>query len=65
MNTSLCPACGQLNRCAQADSDSEVSHCWCFEVKVEPQALRDLPPEALDRACLCPRCAQALPAENS
>lgn len=64
MNTSLCPACGQPNSCAQADSDSPVTHCWCFEVTITPQALADLPPEALDRACLCPRCAQTLPAQE-
>lgn len=64
MNTHLCPACGQPNRCAQAASDSPVTHCWCFEVDVKPQALQDLLPEALDRACLCPRCAQALPAQD-
>jgi len=57
MNANLCPACGKLNSCAQAASDSEVTHCWCFGVEVKPQALQDLPPEALNRACLCPACA--------
>ena len=60
MNTNLCPACGQPNRCAQAASDSEVTHCWCFAVEVRPHALKQLPPEALNRACLCPRCAGAV-----
>ena len=60
MNTNLCPACGQPNSCAQATSDNEVTQCWCFEVEVQPQALQELPPEALNRACLYPRCAGAV-----
>ncbi|GLX13788.1 helicase [Pseudomonas straminea] len=60
MNTNLCPACGKLNNCAQATSGSEVTHCWCFEIEVKPQALQNLPLEALNRACLCPACAGAV-----
>jgi len=53
----VCPRCGQDNRCA-VTAGKEVSECWCFSQPILPQALAAVPPEALGKACLCPRCAR-------
>ncbi|WP_324731465.1 cysteine-rich CWC family protein [Pseudomonas paeninsulae] len=60
MNTTHCPRCGQRNQCAQAESATPVSDCWCFSAGIDPAVLDSLPPEQRNRACLCPRCAQGL-----
>lgn len=52
-----CPLCGQSNRCSQADPALEGQACWCFSARIDRSVLERLPPELLDRACLCPRCA--------
>ncbi|WP_371365688.1 cysteine-rich CWC family protein [Pseudomonas sp. QL9] len=59
-----CPLCGQRNRCAQADPAADGASCWCFETAIDPVALQRIAPESVDRACLCPRCAQNLPPED-
>ncbi|UTW07010.1 cysteine-rich CWC family protein [Pseudomonas benzenivorans] len=59
--TTLCPLCGQRNGCAQADSQTPVTHCWCFDAPLERSVLERLPAAQRNRACLCPRCAQGLP----
>ncbi|KAF1072800.1 MAG: hypothetical protein GAK45_00074 [Pseudomonas citronellolis] len=56
-----CPLCGQANRCTQADPALEASACWCFETRIDPAALQRIPPEQIDRSCLCPRCAAGWP----
>ncbi|QKE62565.1 cysteine-rich CWC family protein [Aquipseudomonas campi] len=62
-DTSRCPRCGQLNRCAQAGQSEAVEDCWCFHTAVDPTVLDSLPAAQRNQACLCPRCAQGLPAE--
>ena len=52
-----CPLCGQSNRCSQADPALEGQACWCFSTRIDRNALERIPPELVDRACLCPRCA--------
>ncbi|UVE18739.1 cysteine-rich CWC family protein [Pseudomonas sp. LS44] len=66
MNTvdpNRCPLCGQANSCTQADPARKGEDCWCFSTAIDPQALERIAPELRRRACLCPRCAQLLPAE--
>lgn len=63
-STNHCPRCGQLNQCAQAGSTTAVEQCWCFSVAIAAGLLDELPVEARNRACLCPRCAQDLPAAD-
>ncbi|MFG5860323.1 cysteine-rich CWC family protein [Metapseudomonas sp. CR1201] len=58
-----CPLCGQSNQCTQADPARAGEACWCFTAKIDPAALERIPPPDIDRACLCPRCAQALPSD--
>lgn len=60
MSPSRCPRCGRRNQCAQAESATPVSDCWCFSAAIDPEALASLPPEQRNRACLCPACAQGL-----
>lgn len=60
MNTpdpTLCPACGQSNRCTLADPRTATRPCWCFSVSIAPERLDALAPELRDKTCLCPRCA--------
>lgn len=57
---SRCPLCGQSNRCTQADPALEGQACWCFSERIDRNALERIPPEQIDRACLCPRCAAGL-----
>ncbi|MBD2836270.1 cysteine-rich CWC family protein [Pseudomonas sp. JM0905a] len=56
-----CPLCGQSNQCTQADPTRAGQACWCFTAKIDPAALERIPAQEIDRACLCPHCAQALP----
>ncbi|BBR52607.1 MULTISPECIES: cysteine-rich CWC family protein [Pseudomonas] len=53
-----CPACGALNQCSLADPRLATQPCWCFTVTIDPAALRALPDELRNKACLCPRCAE-------
>lgn len=57
LDPSRCPLCGQSNRCTQADPALEGPACWCFSERIDRSALERIPPELVDRACLCPRCA--------
>jgi len=60
---SQCPLCGLANRCAmelERSSGIAQAPCWCTTQSVAPEALAQLPPEALNQACLCPRCAAGL-----
>ena len=64
MNTERCPCCGLPNRCAQIGNEQPVTECWCFTVEIAPQQLEQVPEHLRNRACLCPRCAQALPPQE-
>lgn len=57
LDPTRCPLCGQSNRCSQADPALEGQACWCFSTRIDRSALERIPPEQVDRACLCPRCA--------
>jgi hypothetical protein len=56
-----CPLCGGPNGCAPAASGGFDTPCWCNGVVVDPAALERVPPEQRGRACICARCAGALP----
>ncbi len=55
----LCPACGARNDCTLADPRTADQPCWCYSVTIDPAVLEALPDELRNKACLCPRCAQA------
>ncbi|MEZ5739887.1 MAG: cysteine-rich CWC family protein [Burkholderiaceae bacterium] len=57
-----CPLCGQHNQCAmQKKGPDESGPCWCVSTRFTPALLARLPPAALGKACICPRCARANP----
>lgn len=64
LDPTRCPLCGQRNRCALAEPGADAVACWCFGTSVVPDALQRIAPESIDRACLCPRCAQNPPAAD-
>ena len=58
-----CPLCGRANDCAVARCGSFEVDCWCRDVAVSRESLARLPEADRGRACLCPRCANAPPAD--
>ncbi|MBD3893854.1 MAG: hypothetical protein EST26_08315 [Hydrogenophaga sp.] len=65
LHASLCPLCGQDNRCAQqASSASGTSAatplpCWCVAQTFAPALLAQVPAAAQGRACVCAACLAA------
>lgn len=59
---SLCPLCGGNNQCAPAAAGHFDVACWCTTAAISPEALARVPAELVNKACLCPRCAAAVPA---
>jgi|TARA_R110000851_G_scaffold277534_2_gene430651 hypothetical protein len=56
----LCPLCGGANQCAPAGVGRFDVACWCATAVVSEEALRRVPLGAVDKACLCPRCAAGM-----
>lgn len=54
-----CPLCGQSNSCAIAAGATRCEDCWCGAVRIAPTTLAAIPPEAIERACVCRACATA------
>ncbi|MDV7212250.1 cysteine-rich CWC family protein [Azotobacter beijerinckii] len=59
-----CPLCGDGNACGLA-SPSRSAECWCFSKPANPDALKCLPADLCNQACLCPRCLQQLHDETT
>ncbi|HEX5310782.1 cysteine-rich CWC family protein [Aquabacterium sp.] len=53
----ICPLCGGANECMAAQTGRLDVDCWCNHTRVSPGALARVPPDMIDRSCLCPRCA--------
>jgi len=59
--STLCPLCGQPNRCAmEVERETRVKQppCWCTQVKFDAALLASLPEPARGTACICADCAQ-------
>jgi hypothetical protein len=57
----LCPLCGQPNRCAmelERETGVKQEACWCTQVDFGAELLARVPAEAQRRACICPACAR-------
>lgn len=66
LDPSRCPVCGDQNGCAAVAAGRErCTDCWCFRVTIPAEALARVPAAARDRACLCARCAGAIPGTPS
>ena len=60
MNPSLCPLCGQPNRCAmevEKETGLQQPPCWCTQADFSADLLAALPEEAQGVACICAACA--------
>ena len=56
----VCPLCGLPNQCAletERATGQKQPPCWCTEASFSPELLSRLPDEAVNRACICVRCA--------
>ncbi len=60
----VCPLCGGTNSCAPAQAGRLDIECWCTKTIISPGALARVPAELRNKACLCPRCASVLSAED-
>ena len=61
---SLCPLCGQPNRCAmEVERETGVVQgpCWCTRVDFSAELLARVPPQAQRLACICSACARSGP----
>ena len=56
---SVCPLCGQPNRCAmeQRQGDAAPVPCWCTTAVFTPDLLQRIPEAARNVACVCRTCA--------
>ncbi|GEM_PF-328840 len=60
-----CPICGDPNQCGLSNPATATQACWCFSAEIAPEARERIPDEALNKACICPRCARGeLPANT-
>lgn len=50
-----CPICRRDNHCAAAEGRAA---CWCFARSISRDVLERIPPQARDKACICPDCAE-------
>ena len=52
---------GMPNRCAmeQPKSAGSQAPCWCTLEKFSAELLKQVPPEAQRKACICQACVQA------
>ena len=55
-----CPLCGGANACAPAQAGTLDVECWCKTAPISAEALARVPPDQVNKSCLCPRCAAGL-----
>src|SRR5688572_26209821 len=51
-----CPLCGQLNRCAPADTGSFATPCWCKSQPFPPELLAQVESGQRNKSCICQTC---------
>ncbi|WBY03996.1 cysteine-rich CWC family protein [Ramlibacter tataouinensis] len=62
VDPSRCPLCGQSNRCAnevERATGRPQPPCWCTRADFTRELLAQVPPQAVDKACICAACAAA------
>ena len=60
VNPNICPVCGQPNQCAMEiakATGNPADECWCASMVFSAEALSRVPPQALNKACICKKCA--------
>lgn len=61
---SKCPVCGEPNQCGLSNPATATLPCWCFSAEIAREALKKISVDALNKACICARCARGeLPAK--
>ena len=55
---SNCSICGEPNQCSLSNPATATQPCWCFTAEIAAEAHERIPDEALNKACICPRCAR-------
>jgi hypothetical protein len=58
---SLCPLCGQPNRCAmeiERETGQKQGPCWCTQVDFGAELLAKVPAHKQRMACICETCAK-------
>ena len=53
----VCPICHGDNACGMAAGQS---HCWCFSAPISAEVRQRVPASAVDLACVCRSCLEAL-----
>ncbi|MGJ7525926.1 cysteine-rich CWC family protein [Variovorax sp. GB1P17] len=60
IDTTRCPLCGELNRCAmeiERETGQAQPPCWCMQADFSNAPLTNLPEAMRGLACICARCA--------
>jgi hypothetical protein len=60
INQSLCPLCGNANRCAmelEKETGIQQAACWCVNMDFSADLLAQIPVSAQGQACVCAACA--------
>ena len=60
-DSSKCPICGEPNQCALSNPATATQPRWRFTAEIAPEARERIPDDALNKACICPRCARGEP----
>lgn len=55
MDPSVCPICGEPNRCAMVEGNAD---CWCCDIPIPPEVLARIPEKARRVACVCRACVE-------
>lgn len=61
LDATLCPLCGQPNRCAneiERETGVKQEACWCTQADFSADLLARVPAEARRAACICAACAR-------
>lgn len=61
IDPSSCPVCGEPNQCAMEiakATGNPLEECWCVSVVFSDDTLSKVPPPALNKTCICKKCAQ-------
>ena len=51
MNEKICPICKKENDCSK-----DKNNCWCFDVTFSKELLSMIPPDMLNKSCICKEC---------
>jgi hypothetical protein len=51
-----CPLCGQPNDCRLCSAGLYKDECWCARMEIPPGLIKRVPPELVNKACICRAC---------